>query len=51
MNRVVCFGEIMLRLTPFNYQRLEQSKSFNMDFGGTESNVSAGLAQLGVPVA
>lgn len=50
MKRVICFGEIMLRLTPFMYQRIEQSKSFNMDFGGTESNVSAGLAQLGVPV-
>ncbi|HNR08292.1 MAG TPA: sugar kinase [Saprospiraceae bacterium] len=51
MNRVICFGEIMLRLTPFMHQRLEQSKSFNMDFGGSESNVSAGLAQLGIPVA
>ncbi len=45
---VICFGEIMLRLSPFNYQRLEQSKRFNIEYGGSESNVAASLAQLGV---
>ncbi len=50
MKKVVCFGEIMLRLTPFMYQKLEQAKSFSLDFGGSESNVAATLAQLNTQV-
>ncbi len=48
--KVISFGEIMLRLSPFNYQRLEQAKSFNIEYGGAESNVAASLAQLGLEV-
>lgn len=40
----------MLRLTPLNYQRLEQSRSFGVAYGGSESNVAACLAQLGMTV-
>lgn len=43
---IICFGEIMLRLSPFMYQKLEQSKSLTLDFGGSESNVAITLAQL-----
>lgn len=43
---IICFGEVMLRLSPFMYQKLEQSKSFSLDFGGSESNVAVTLAQL-----
>ena len=50
MKSVVSFGEIMLRLTPFNYQRIEQSKSFAIEYGGSESNVAATLAQLNASV-
>lgn len=32
------------------YQRLEQSNSFAIEYGGSESNVSASLAQLNAPV-
>ncbi len=43
---IVCFGEIMLRLTPYMYQKLEQAKSLSLDFGGSESNVAITLTQL-----
>jgi 2-dehydro-3-deoxygluconokinase len=50
LKAIVSFGEIMLRLTPFHYQRIEQSKSFAIEYGGSESNVAASLAQFNVPV-
>jgi 2-dehydro-3-deoxygluconokinase len=46
--KVVTFGELMLRLTPPNYGRFSQSKSFNIYYGGAEANVAATLAQLGI---
>lgn len=50
MKAVVSFGEIMLRLTPFHYQRIEQSKVLAIEYGGSESNVAASLAQFNAPV-
>lgn len=45
---VVAFGEIMLRLTPLNYRdRLRNTRAFDVNFAGAESNVSLLLAQLG----
>ena len=40
----------MLRLTPFNYQRIEQAKTLGIEYGGSESNVATTLAQLGTAV-
>ena len=40
----------MLRLTPFMVQKLEQTKSFAIEYGGSESNVAATLAQLNIPI-
>ena len=48
--KVVTFGEIMMRLSPPNFLRFEQAKSFNLVFGGGEANVAIGLAHLGIPV-
>lgn len=48
MNRVVCFGEIMLRLAPPGYLRFEQAQSFEVVYGGGEANVSVTLANFGV---
>jgi len=39
----------MLRLSPPGYQRLGQNTSLDMTFGGAEANVSASLANYGVP--
>lgn len=47
--RVVCFGEIMLRLSPPGFERLLQSPVLNATFGGGEANVAVSLAHFGVP--
>ncbi len=50
MKKVVTFGEIMLRLTPPAMQRFSQANSFDVVYGGGESNVAVSLANYGVPV-
>lgn len=50
MKKVVTFGEIMLRLTPPGYQRFSQASSFDVVYGGGESNVAVSLANYGLPV-
>lgn len=44
---VLGFGEIMLRLTPPNNQKIIQSNSFDATYGGGEANVIASLATFG----
>ncbi|VBB07291.1 carbohydrate kinase pfkb [Lucifera butyrica] len=48
MSKVVCFGEIMLRLAPAGYLRFEQAQSFDAVYGGGEANVAVSLANFGV---
>lgn len=48
---VVTFGETMLRLTPPGFLRIEQTPTFDIWVGGTESNTAVGLARLGLKVA
>jgi 2-dehydro-3-deoxygluconokinase len=50
MQKVVTFGEIMLRLATPGYQRFIQSNSLGATFGGGEANVAVSLANYGVPV-
>lgn len=45
--KVVTLGEIMLRLSPPQNQRLIQAASFDVNYGGGEANVAASLAQFG----
>lgn len=45
---LVTFGEAMVRLTPPEYQRLEQARSFDVYVGGGELNVAVAAARLGV---
>ena len=47
MAKIVCFGEIMLRLSPPGYERLLQSPILHATFGGGEANVAVSLAQFG----
>ena len=47
MARTVCFGEIMLRLSPPGFERLLQSPQLHASFGGGEANVAVSLAQFG----
>lgn len=48
---VVTFGETMMRLTPPGFLRIEQTRSFDIWVGGTESNTAIGLARLGLDAA
>lgn len=50
MNKVVTFGEIMLRLATPDYLRIAQSNSFTATFGGGEANVAVSLANYGIAV-
>lgn len=47
MNKIVTFGEVMLRLQPFGYKRFTQADSFEATFGGAEVNVAVSLANFG----
>ena len=48
MTQVVTFGEIMLRLSPENNLRFSQARSFDVIYGGGESNVAVSLAHFGM---
>ena len=50
MNKVVTFGEIMLRLSPPGFLRFSQANSFDIVYGGGESNVAVSLANYNIPV-
>ncbi|MFK7747455.1 MAG: PfkB family carbohydrate kinase [Kordia sp.] len=50
MSKVVTFGEIMLRLAPPGFLRFSQTNSFDVVYGGGESNVAVSLANYGVDV-
>jgi 2-dehydro-3-deoxygluconokinase len=45
--KAVCFGEIMLRLSPPGVERLFQSPALHATFGGGEANVAVSLAHFG----
>ena len=48
MGKIVCFGELMLRLNPAGYLRFEQANAFEASFGGGEANVAVSLAHFGM---
>ena len=45
--KTVCFGEIMLRLSPPGFERFLQTPQFVATFGGGEANVAVSLATFG----
>jgi len=45
--KTVCFGEIMLRLSPPGYERFVQTGSFVAGYAGGEANVAVSLANFG----
>lgn len=51
MSQIVCFGEIMLRLSPPGYLRFIQTNSFDASYGGGEANVCVSLANYGMDAA
>ncbi|MCM3768242.1 sugar kinase [Neobacillus niacini] len=48
MKKVVTLGEIMLRLSAPNYQKIVQAQSFDAVYGGGEANVAVSLAKFGL---
>ncbi|MBR0139165.1 MAG: sugar kinase [Firmicutes bacterium] len=48
MHRIVTFGEIMIRLQPYDHLRFVQADSLEFTFGGAEANVAVSLADFGM---
>ncbi|MCR5090314.1 MAG: sugar kinase [Oscillospiraceae bacterium] len=50
-NRVVCFGEIMMRLNPEGYGRFVQADRWEVTYAGAEANVAVALSCFGLDAA
>jgi len=48
LGKIVTFGELMLRLQPYNYERFIQCDHVEFTFGGAEANVAVSLANYGM---
>lgn len=46
--KFLAVGEIMLRLTPPNYEKIRITNNFEANYGGSEANIALALANLGV---
>ena len=44
----ITIGEIMLRLTPPNHEKIRMASSFEASYGGSEANIALALANLGM---
>lgn len=44
---IVCFGEVMTRLSPIGQSQLASATTLDLHVGGAEANVAAALASLG----
>ncbi|MBO8436488.1 MAG: sugar kinase [Spirochaetes bacterium] len=51
MGKVICFGELMLRLNPSGYLRIVQAENFEASYAGGEANVAVSLANYGEDAA
>ena len=47
MAKIVTFGELMIRLEPYNYERFTQASTLAFKLGGAEANVAVSLANYG----
>lgn len=48
MAKIITFGEIMMKLSPQNYQRFLQTPIMEATFGGGEANVAVSLSCYGI---
>jgi len=48
--KIICFGEMMLRLNCPGYRRFTEASGLEMLYGGSEANVAILLARLGMDV-
>ncbi len=49
--KIICFGEIMMRLNPEGYKRFVQADRLEVSYGGGEANVAVSLANYGMDAA
>ena len=49
--KVVTFGEIMMKFSPLSYQRFLQTTAMNVEYAGAEANVAVSLANYGIESA
>ncbi|MDO4285640.1 MAG: sugar kinase [Eubacteriales bacterium] len=47
-HRFITIGEILLRLTPPNYEKIRTATGFEASYGGSEANIAMALANLGI---
>ena len=45
--KFITVGEVMLRLTPPNYEKIRMASAFEASYGGSEANIALALANLG----
>jgi 2-dehydro-3-deoxygluconokinase len=48
---IVAFGEAMVRMSPPDFKRLEQTTTLDLHIGGAELNVAVGASRLGLKCA
>ena len=46
--KFITIGEVILRLTPPNYEKIRMTSNFEASYGGSEANIALALANLGV---
>lgn len=46
--RFITMGELLLRLSPPNYEKIRTTNDFTVSYGGAEANVAASLSNLGI---
>jgi len=46
--KFITIGEIMLRLSPPNYEKIRMANTFEANYGGSEANIALALANLGI---
>ena len=46
--KFITFGEVMMRLTPPNYDKIRVATDFEISYGGSEANIALALANLKV---
>ncbi|HBA96777.1 MAG TPA: 2-keto-3-deoxygluconate permease [Lachnospiraceae bacterium] len=47
-HKFITVGEIMLRLTPPDYEKIRMATNFEASYGGSEANIALALANLGI---
>ena len=48
--KIITFGELMMRLSPENNERFTQAHSYEAVYGGGEANTAVSLSNFGVDV-